>query len=148
MELIERMEILREYFETKLNIGNKAFSSIQNAMTELKEKTSADVPNLISAEERCISYSDDLNWIILLLKRKLDAVRKEMNKIKSPTITMLINKGRMGNDLINQECLYLHEELYDLMDSENEISNILEYLQSLNDNLNKRLWIIREKLKF
>lgn len=114
----------------------------------LKEKTASDVSNLISTEEKCISYSDDLNWTILLLKRKLSNVEKEIKKIKSPCITMLVNKGRMGSDLINSEVLFLNEELYDLYDSQDEITNILNYLEKLNDNLNKYLWIIREKLKY
>lgn len=131
-----------------MKIGDKAFSSIQNAMFLLKEKTASDVSNLISTEEKCISYSDDLNWTILLLKRKLSNVEKEIKKIKSPCVTMLVNKGRMGSDLINSEVLFLNEELYDLYDSQDEITNILNYLEKLNDNLNKYLWIIREKLKY
>lgn len=114
----------------------------------LKEKTSSDLPNLISSEEKCISYSDDLNWTILLLKRKLNEIQKQIKKIRSPEITLLISKGRMGNDLINSEILFKHEELYDLFDSENEIINIINYLESLDKNINKYLTIIREKLRY
>lgn len=82
-----------------------------------------------------------------MLKRKLNGIEKEIKKITSPSVTMLVNKGRMGNDLINSEVLFLNESLYDLYDSRNEVTNILNYLEKLDENLNKYLWIIREKLK-
>ena len=148
IEIQERLRILKEYFETKLKIGEKAFNSIQSSMFLLKKKTASDITNLIASQEECISYSDDLNWIILILKKRLHNINKEINKIKSPATTMLINKGRMGNDLINQEILFLHDDLYDLYDSQNEVTNIINYLETLNENLNKYLWIIREKLKY
>lgn len=113
----------------------------------LKEKTASDVQGLITAQEKCISYSDDINWILFLLRRKLNEVNNKIKRIKSPATAMLINKGRMGNDLINSEVLFLHEELYDLNDSKETIERISDYLERLNENLNKYLWIIREKLK-
>lgn len=113
----------------------------------LKKKTASDIPGLITGQEECVSFSDDLTWTIFLLRKKLNNVEKEIKKIKSPAITMLVNKGRMGNELIESEVLFQNEELYDLYDSRDEILNILNYLEKLNENLNKYLWIIREKLK-
>ena len=145
----DRTEILKQFFDTHINIGEKAMSSIKEAMFIMKQLPSSDVPNTFVMEQKIISNLDDLQWIIHLLKTKKSDISEKILKVKAPEVTYLIREGRIGTDLINTEVYYRNEEkLQPLMKDESSIENVIAYLSSLDNNLNKYLFMLRDRVNY
>lgn len=145
----DRMEILEQFFKTQINIGEKAINSIKDAMLIMKQLPPSDVPNTFVLEQKIISILDDLQWIIHLLKTKKCNVSEKIMKIKAPEIAYLVREGRIGTDLINTEAYWREEEkLEPLMHDETTIDNTIIYLTSLDNNLNKYLFMLRDRINY
>ena len=145
----DRMEILKQFFDTHINIGEKAMSSIKEAMLIMKQLPPSDVSNTFVMEQKIISNLDDLQWIIHLLKTKKSNISENILRVKAPEVTYLIREGRIGTDLINTEVYYRNEEkLQPLMKDESSIENVIAYLSSLDNNLNKYLFMLRDRVNY
>lgn len=145
----DRMEILRNFFNSQINIGDKAMKSIEDSMLIMKQLPPSDVPNTFVLEQRIISTLDDLQWVIHLLKIKKSDVSEKILKIKAPETGYLIREGRIGTDLINTEVYWRKEdELGPLMKNEASIDNVISYLSSLDNNLNKYLFMLRDRINY
>ena len=145
----DRMEILKQFFDTHINIGEKAMSSIKEAMLIMKQLPPSDVPNTFVMEQKIISNLDDLQWIIHLLKTKKSNISENILRVKAPEVTYLIRECRIGTDLINTEVYYRNEEkLQPLMKDESSIENVIAYLSSLDNNLNKYLFMLRDRVNY
>lgn len=149
MEIDQRMEILKQFFESNINIGDKAFDSIKDAILIMKQMPPSDVPNTFVMEQRIISNLDDIQWVIHLLKSKKSKISESIMSIKAPEVSYLIREGRIGTELINIEVYCRNEEkLQPLMNKENSIENIIAYLSSLDSNLNKYLYLLRDRVNY
>lgn len=147
MEIDERLQILKDFFDSTISVSDRAINCIRESMYMLKEIPPSDVPNTFSKEQRVISNLDDLQWIIYLLNKSKTKLEEEILNIKSPEITYLIREGRIGTDLINIETYNRNKEnLEPLMNKQNAINNILSYLATLEGNLNKYLYMLRDRL--
>ena len=145
----DRMEILKQFFDTHINIGDKAINSIKDAMLIMKQLPPSDVPNTFAMEQQIISILDDLQWVIHLLKTKKSNISEKIMKIKAPEVTYLIREGRIGTDLINTEVYCRNEEkLQPLMRDDSSIDNVVAYLSSLDNNLNKYLFLLRDRVNY
>ena len=145
----DRMELLKQFFSSQINIGEKAMESIKNAMLIMKQLPPSDVPNTFVLEQKIISTLDDLQWIIHLLKTKKCNVSENIMKIKAPEVAYLVREGRIGTDLINTEAYWREEEkLEPLMHNETAIDNTIAYLTSLDNNLNKYLFMLRDRVNY
>ena len=67
MEIEDRLQILKEFLDSVMTVGDKAVAVIRDSMYTLKEIPPADVPNTFNREQRIISNIDDLQWILHLL---------------------------------------------------------------------------------
>lgn len=149
MEIEQRLEALKQFFEVNINIGEKAFDSIKDAMLVMKQLPPSDVPNTFVMEQRIISDLDDLQWIIHLLKQKKSKVSEDIMSIRAPEIAYLVREGRIGTDLINTEVFWRNEEkLKPLTSKESSIDNTIAYLTSLDSNLNKYLFLLRDRVNY
>lgn len=149
MDADERISILKQFFDSTINIGEKAIDSIREAVLIMKQLPPSDVPNTFVMEQKIISILDDLQWVIHLLKSKKSKVSEDIMGVKAPDITYLIREGRIGTDLINIEVYNRNEEkLKPLMSKESTIENTIAYLSSLDSNLNKYLYLLRDRVNY
>ncbi len=149
MDADERISILKQFFDSTINIGEKAIDSIREAVLIMKQLPPSDVPNTFVMEQKIISILDDLQWVIHLLKSKKSKVSEDIMGVKAPDITYLIREGRIGTDLINIEVYNRNEEkLKPLMNKESTIENTIAYLSSLDSNLNKYLYLLRDRVNY
>lgn len=147
MEIEERLEILKQFFNETITAGERATSTIRDAIYMLKEIPPADVPNTFSKEQRLISILDDLQWILYLLNKTKTRIDEQILNIKSPEVTYLIREGRIGTDLINIEVYNRNQEkLEPLMNKKDAIENTVSYLLTLEGNLNKYLFMLKDRL--
>lgn len=147
MEIEERLEILKEFLESTISVSDKAIEIIKECIYMLKEIPPSDIPNTFSKEQRVISKLDDLQWIIYLLNKSKNKLEENILNIKAPDITYLIREGRIGTDLINIETYNRNsEKLEPLMVKENAINNTISYLTTLENNLTKYLYMLRDRL--
>ncbi|WP_299994561.1 hypothetical protein [uncultured Clostridium sp.] len=147
MEVEDRIQILKEFFDNTISAGDRAVNCIRESIYMLKEIPPSDVPNTFSKQQRVISNLDDLQWIIYSLNNSKTKLEEEILNIKSPDITYLIREGRIGTDLINIETYNRNKEkLEPLMTKQNAINNTISYLMTLEGNLSKYLYMLRDRL--
>lgn len=147
MEVEDRVQILKEFFDNTISAGERAVACIRESIYMLKEIPPSDIPNTFSKQQRVISNLDDLQWIIYSLNNSKTKLEEEILNIKSPEITYLIREGRIGTDLINIETYNRNrEKLEPLMNKQNAINNTISYLMTLEGNLSKYLYMLRDRL--
>ena len=148
MDIENRMEELKEFLDTTVPDSEKAIICIKECMYLLKEIPPADVPNTFAKEQILISKLDDLQWLIYILNKTKTKLDEKILNIKAPEITYLIREGRIGTDLINIETYNRNQsQLEPLMNKLNAIENILNYLSTLESNMNKYLYMLRDRLQ-
>lgn len=147
MEIDERLELLKEFLDTFITCGDKAIAVIRESMYILKEIPPADVSNTFNKEQRLISNLDDLQWITYLLNTSRTKLTEQILNIKAPEVTYLVREGRIGTDLINIEVYNRNsEKLEPLMKKQNALDNTISYISTLEDNLNKYLFMLKDRL--
>ena len=147
MDIEDRLILLKEFLDTVITVGDKAIAVIRESMYILKEIPPADVPNTFNKEQRVISNLDDLQWILHLLRLSKTKVSEQILNIKAPEVTYLIREGRIGTDLINIETYNRNsDKLEPLMNRESALENTISYLSTLEDNLNKYLFMLKDRL--
>ena len=148
MEIEERIDELEEFLSTTINDSEKAVECIKDCMYLLKQIPPADVPNTFAKEQILISKLDDLQWLIYLLNKTKTKLDEKILNIKAPEITYLIREGRIGTDLINIETYNRNQgQLEPLTVKLDAINNTLSYLSTLEGNMNKYLYMLRDRLQ-
>ena len=147
MEIEDRLQILKEFLDSVMTVGDKAVAVIRDSMYTLKEIPPADVPNTFNREQRIISNIDDLQWILHLLNLSKTKVDEEILNIKAPDIAYLVREGRIGTDLINIEVYNRQQDkLEPLLTRQHALENTISYLKTLEDSLNKYLFMLKDRL--
>lgn len=147
LDIEDRLQTLKNFLDEIMNVGDKAIAVIRESIYTLKEIPPADVPNTFNREQRIISNLDDLQWILHLLNLSKTRVDEEILNIKAPDITYLVREGRIGTDLINIEVYNRQQgKLEPLLIKQHALENTILYLKTLEENLNKYLYMLKDRL--
>lgn len=149
IDIDSKIQTISEYLsKCCIDIGDKSLDDIKTAISLLKELPPSDAPNTFNREQRLISVSDEISWIIMSLKRRKSIIDEEIKKIKVPEYTLLVRQGRPSSEAINMEILFKHDELNQLNNKLEFLDNLLEYLMSIQENISRYIWMLRDRLQF
>lgn len=148
LDINKKIEMITSYLGEVIDIGDISIDNIKTAISLLKEIPPADAPNTFNREQRLISVSDDISWIIMSLNRKKQILEEKMKNIRAPEYTRLVRQGRPSAEAINMELYMLHDDMNDLNSRIEVLNNFITYLNSIQDNINRYIWMLRERLNF
>lgn len=121
---------------------------ISYCINDIQEITPNDKPGVFHKSEKLIQDAQNLTWCILALKLQYDKLNKAYRMIKDPEYTILVRQGRPSSEAINSEIRFKNEQLYDLEEKLSTINNILEYLNHIQNSMDKYIYLLKDKLKY
>lgn len=148
LDINKKIEMITNYLGEVIDIGDISIDNIKSAISLLKEIPPVDAPNTFNREQRLISVSDDISWIIMSLNRKKQILEEKMKSIRAPEYTRLVRQGRPSTEAINMELYMLHDDMNELSRKINVLDNFIIYLNSIQENINRYIWMLRERLNF
>lgn len=148
LDINKKIEMITNYLGEVVDIGDISIDNIKTAISLLKEIPPTDAPNTFNREQRLISISDDISWIIMSLNRKKQILEEKMKNIRAPEYTRLVRQGRPSTEAINMELYMLHDDMNELNRKIEVLDNFLIYLNSIQENINRYIWMLRERLNF
>lgn len=147
MDIDSRVRSIYEYMLNVVELSPEEIRLLKNAVHLLHEISPVDRPLIFKKMDDIISASDDLSWLVLVLKRNLDSIKRKISDIKSPAFTMLVRQGRPSTVAIEHEIRFSNKQLPDLEDKEKIVENILEYVVYVQKCLGDYSWVLIDKLK-
>ena len=147
INLDNRVSMIYEYLLNVVKLGPEEIRMLKIAISHIHEVSPVDKPLIFKKLDDLNSASEDLSWLILVLKRHLSKVKHDIADIKSPAFTALVRQGRPSTVAIEHEIRFSNKELPDLEDKEETLKNILEYVQHVQKCLDDYSWTMRDKLK-
>ena len=148
IDINKKIEMITEYLGDVVDIGDISVDSIKTAISLLKEIPPVDAPNTFNREQRLISISDEISWIIMSLKRKRQILDEKMKNIRAPEYTRLVRQGRPSTEAINMELYMLHDDMNSLNSKIEVLDNFIMYLNSMLENINRYIFMLKERLNF
>lgn len=149
IDIDDKISVISDYLKKCcIDIGDKSLGDIKTAISLLKEIPPSDAPNTFNRIQKFISISDEISWIIMSLKRRKSIIDEQVKKIKVPEYTLLVRQGRPSSEAINMEILFKHEELMTLNSKMEFLDEFLEYLMSIQENISRYIWALRDRLQF
>lgn len=147
-ELSGRVSRIYDFLIDELGLSNEEVNNMKSAISMVHELSPTDGPGLFSKMNNMISVSDDLSWIISVIRNKCSEIRRKIREIKDPDFVMLVRQGRPSTQAIESEIRFNHSEINDMEQKLEIFGNITEYLQSLNNNVDRYIWMLKDKTKY
>lgn len=142
------LNLLFDYLRSHELLSEEEIKMVKFAINEITEIAPTDKVALFKKQESLIDASSKLSWSVMVLKNNLNKIKTAYRKIKDPEYTMLVRKGRPSNEAINSEIRFTNESLYDLDEIVDTVENIIEYFATLENNINRYLFMLSDKLKY
>lgn len=139
---------LFDYISSHELLSSKEIDMVRYAINEIVEIAPTDKVALFKKQEHLIEASSNIGWSIMVIKNNLAKIKTTYRKLKDPEYTMLVRKGRPSNEAINSEIRFSNEALYDLDEIISNVENIIEYLNTVENNINRYLFMLSDKLKY
>lgn len=146
MDVNDTSRELLEYLRDVIELSPENIRVIKSSLAAIKEQAPSDVPLILRKIERLIDLSQDLSWIILVMKRRFHELTREMKVMKDPQYVMLVRQGRPSSAAIEAEIRFTNKDLYTVEDNIEIVRNIIEYLQKIIDSMDKYSWLLKDKL--
>lgn len=148
LDINKKIEMIVDYLGEAVDIGDISIDSIKTGISLLKEIPPVDAPNTFNREQRLISVSDEISWITMSLKRKRQILDEKMKSIRAPEYTRLVRQGRPSTEAINMELYMLHDDMNNLNSKIEVLDNFIMYLNSMQENINRYIFMLKERLNF
>ena len=136
-----------EYLHSFMDMSSEELMMIKLAVKEINEICPNEKFQLANKLDRLIKASDDLSWVTMVVEINLSKLKKEIIEVKAPEYTFLVRSNRPSHNAIENEIFMNHK---DLMDKDNNYrvgQNVLEYLRSIEKNIDRYVWSIRDRLR-
>lgn len=142
-----KIENIREYLKGIVEIGESE-SIIVNCLNSIREISPIDAPVAFAKMERITNLSDDLAWIISILNRKNNELKRSVQKLKDPKYVALVRQNRPSSAAIEAEIRLTNKDIVEFEDKISRLENVLEYLNHIQKSLDNYLWILRDKIQY
>lgn len=142
-----KIENIREYLKDIIDIG-KSESIIINCLNSIREISPIDAPVAFAKMERITNLSDDLAWIISILNRRNNEMKRSVQKLKDPKYVALVRQNRPSSAAIEAEIRLTNKEVVEFEDKISRLENVIEYLNHIQKSLDSYLWILRDKIQY
>lgn len=142
-----KIENIREYLKDIIDIG-KSESIITNCLNSIREISPIDAPVAFAKMERITNLSDDLAWIISILNRRNNEMKRSVQKLKDPKYVALVRQNRPSSAAIEAEIRLTNKEVVEFEDKISRLENVIEYLNHIQKSLDSYLWILRDKIQY
>lgn len=146
MDVNDTSRELLEYLRDVIELSPDNIRTVKNCLAMIKELSPSDVPNILRKIEKLIDASQDMSWIVLVMKRKLHELTRELKVKKDPAYVMLVKQGRPSSAAIDAEIRFTNKDLYKLEDDIEIVKNIIEYFQKIIESMEKYSWLLKDKL--
>ena len=120
---------------------------LKTGLLAIKEMSPSDKPSVFRKMEYIIEVSENVSWCIFALKQHLKTFIKCERQIKDPEYSLLVGQGRPSSEAINSEIRWKNESLYDLDYKISVIENTIEYINHIEQSLERYLYMLKDKLK-
>lgn len=120
---------------------------LKTGLLAIKEMSPSDKPSVFRKMEYIIEVSENVSWCIFALKQHLNTFIKCERQIKDPEYSLLVRQGRPSSEAINSEIRWKNESLYDLDYKISVIENTIEYINHIEQSLERYLYMLKDKLK-
>lgn len=147
MDINDISKELYEYLRDIVELSPDNIRTVKTALSMIKTIAPSDIPLILNRINELIDVSQDLSWIIVMITRRQNEIKKDIKLKKDPRYVMLVRQGRPSTAAIEAEIRFSDKTLYDLDENIETISNILEYLNKLQDSIDKYIWLLRDKMK-
>lgn len=143
----DRVKAIYEYLLDIQNLSADEIRMLKRAISILHEVSPVDKPLIFKKMDDIVSASDDLYWVILVIRRRLNSVKADINVIKDPMFTALVRQGRPSTVAIEHEIRFNNGRVQELEEQQDTLENILDYVLHVQKCLDDYNWMLRDKLK-
>lgn len=147
-DIESRLKIIAQYLNENLDIDSDNLKSLDDSINLIHQPSPLDGAGVFTRVERAVSASDNLSWLITMVCNRRCNVSAELKKLKDPQFTLLVRQQRPSTQAIESEIRWTNEEVAALEDKLATIDNIINYLNSIESNIDRYIWILREKARF
>ena len=146
MDINDISRELFEYLRDVIDMSPDNIRTVKSAIALIKEQSPSDIPLILRKMERLVDIQQDMSWILLVMRRKLHELIKDMKVKKDPAYVMLVKQGRPSSSAIEAEIRFTNKDLYKTEDDIEIVKNVIEYFQKLVDSIEKYTWLLKDKL--
>lgn len=143
-----RIKIIAKYLQDNLDIEETDLKSLEDAINLIHQPSPLDGAGVFTRVERSISASDNLLWLVTMISNRRVLVDADLKKLKDPQFTLLVRQQRPSTQAIESEIRWNNETVAELENKLTTIDNILSYIKSIESNIDRYIWILREKARY
>jgi len=141
----DKISSITLFLKDIVDLSDDEVNIIKSSIGYLHELTPTDGPGVFFKSQNLISNSEDLSWVITVVKNTRNKISSQINLIKDPEFTMLIRNGRPSTAAIEHEIRFNNASIPGLEDNVMVLDNIIDYLNKIQLNIDRYIWLLKSK---
>ena len=145
-EFDERIEFFISNLEDIVELKSNEKGYLKSALVYVHEAVPTEMSIIFKKQDSIIASMEDVSYLIMRLKDCRKNINNEYKKLRDPSYTSLVLKGRPSDTARDCEVRTKVPELSDLESKLETLDYSVEYLVFVKDCLNKLYLDIRDRL--